>query len=69
MTQYYVEVHTYHPYKIAQTFTEKGSTYAIAVKRAIDKFKKLEKNQRSETETNLGDGQNSISLFTGSWCL
>ncbi len=43
MTQYYVEVHTYHPYKIAQAFTENGSSYAIAIKRAIDKFKKLNK--------------------------
>ncbi len=43
MTQYYVEVHTYHPYKIAQAFTEKGSSYAIAIKRAIDKFKRLDK--------------------------
>jgi hypothetical protein len=41
--QYYVEVYTYHPYKIAQAFTEQGSSYAIAVKRAIDKFKKLDK--------------------------
>ena len=43
MTQYYVEVYTYHPYKIAHSFTEHGSSYAIAIKRAVDKFKKLDK--------------------------
>jgi hypothetical protein len=41
MTKYYVEVHAYHPYKICQAFTEWGSSYALAIKRAIDKFKKL----------------------------
>ena len=43
MRQYYVEVHTYHPYKIAHAFTEQASSYAVAIKRAIDKFYTLEK--------------------------
>jgi hypothetical protein len=46
MAQYYVEVSTDHPYKIVQGFTEQGSSYAIAIKRAIDKFKKLDKIKR-----------------------
>ncbi len=41
--QYYVEVHTYHPYKITQAFTEQASSYAIAIKRAIDQFKQQDK--------------------------
>lgn len=38
-----MEVHAYHPYRIAKVFTEQGSSYAIAIKRAVEKFKKTEK--------------------------
>jgi hypothetical protein len=48
MSQYYVEVYTYHPYKIDKAFTEQASSYAVAIKRAIDKFKKLEKLKKKK---------------------
>ncbi len=48
MSQYYVEVHTYHPYKIAKAFTEQASSYAVAIKRAVGKFKKLDKLKRKK---------------------
>jgi len=43
MNQYYVEVYTYHPYEIEASYVEKASDYAVAIHRAINKFKKQDK--------------------------
>lgn len=44
----HIEVYTYHPYKIEQAVTLQASSYAVAIKRAIDKFKKLEKLKKKK---------------------
>jgi hypothetical protein len=48
MGQYYVEVYTYHPYKISASFVEKASSYGVAINRAIAKFRRMEKLKRKQ---------------------
>ena len=46
MSQYYVEVYTYHPYKIGASYVEKASNYGVAINRALAKFRRTEKLKR-----------------------
>ena len=43
MSAYLVNVYTFYPYKIEFTYTEKASNHAVAIARAVRKFRKEEK--------------------------
>ena len=40
MTAYLVNVYTFYPYKIEFSYTEKASNHAVAISRAVKKFRK-----------------------------
>lgn len=40
---YYVEVYTYHPYKIEKSYMVKGSSYETAIRRGVELFRKEDK--------------------------
>jgi hypothetical protein len=43
MRTYYVQTYVYHPYKIEAVQTIKASSISLAIKRAVDVFRKTEK--------------------------
>lgn len=43
MRTYYVQTYVYHPYKIQAEQTIKASSISLAIKRAVDAFRRTEK--------------------------